>query len=100
MKKVTAIGFRSNSWYAGLNTTIQNSDIPQNINSGMGIKMGNLLDKHSDEYKATQLIFPLEGKIIEDEDSGKMIAFVPNGYEDWDWYHVDHFVFEEKTLPS
>ena len=99
MKKVIAIGFRSNSWYAGLNTTIPNADLPQNTGGGMGLKVGELVNKTSDEYKASQFVFPLAGKIIEDEDTGRMTAFVPCGYNDWDWWHVDHFVFEEKTLP-
>lgn len=93
MKKATAIGFRSNSWFAGLNTTIPDTDIPENKHGGFGKKYGDLSDKLSDEYKSMQLKFPLHGTIGNGNPS-EDDQFFPDGAED-SW-HVTHFVFEHE----
>lgn len=84
MSQVTAIGFRSNSCFAGLNTTIPNTDIPANEE----FKKYDP-DNEDDSYNAlaAALVFPLIGHLCEDE-------FHPLGNDPIDWWSADHFVFE------
>ena len=90
MKKATAIGFPSNSPFKAYVETIPNTDNPS-----LEHWEGGAHPKDIEAAKA--LKFPVNGYIcsyasIED-------SFVPQGM-DWDGrFMVDHFVFEEKTLP-
>lgn len=94
MKKATAIGFRSNSYFAGLNTTIPNTDHPSNNGPGMDSEDFIILPCSAEE-QARNLVFPLHGTI----GNGKPYEddqFFPDGAEEWDSWHVTHFVFEHE----
>ncbi len=85
MKKVKALGFRSNSWFAGLNTTIPDSDTPECEELS---KIGGCRNE-SDDYDAQQLRFPVFGEMINEH------QFIEDGKTEEDSWSTKHFVFED-----
>jgi hypothetical protein len=92
MKKVTAIGFRSNSWYAGLNVTLPGTDSEANVVGTFLEKLGSeITPKDTDELLAKEIKFPLEGTIRSDG------YFYPGKSTDPDdAWAVNHFVFQHE----